>query len=161
MIFKYCSSLPPSPRPHEDGQGCWFEICRGGVEGLLKDSDKYTQVHCTGYLLLLPLSHCPTPHVLYAHLSPLILWDHPWEPLTSPSPPPRSQTLRFWASQLSAFSFQLGEVCHKRRLQVYFIAPFIEETYQEKNIIFEMGIKFCAFWYHICKKSKVYGRKIR
>jgi hypothetical protein len=24
-----------------------------------------------------------------------------------------------------------------------------------------MGIKFFAFWYHICKKSKVYGRKIR
>ncbi len=47
------------------------------VEGLLKDSDKkndkYTHVHCTGYLLLLPLSHCPAPHVLYAHLSPLIL----------------------------------------------------------------------------------------
>ena len=24
-----------------------------------------------------------------------------------------------------------------------------------------MGIKFCTFWYHIWKKSKVYGRKIR
>ncbi len=36
-----------------------------------------------------------------------------------------------------------------------------EETYQEKNIIFDMGIKFCTLWYHILKKSKVYGRKIR
>jgi hypothetical protein len=69
-------------------------------------------------------------------------------PHLPPYPPTRRQTLHVSASEflsVSAFSFQLGEVCHKRRLQVYFIAPFIEETYQEKNIIFEMGIKFCAF----------------
>ncbi len=30
MIFKYCSSLPPSPRPQGDGQGCWFENLQGG-----------------------------------------------------------------------------------------------------------------------------------
>jgi hypothetical protein len=51
--------------------------------------------------------------------------------------------LSFSASQLSAFS--LGKYAKKRRLQVYFTALFIEEIYQEKNIIFEMGIKFCAF----------------
>jgi len=59
--------------PREMARGVDLQFAGGGVEGLLKDSDKYTQVHCTGYLLLLPLSHCPTPHVLYAHLSPLIL----------------------------------------------------------------------------------------
>ena len=71
-------SLSPPPRRWP---GVLIWNFRGGLEGLLKDSDKkndkYTQVHCTGYLLLLPLSHWPTPHILYAHLSPLILWDHP------------------------------------------------------------------------------------
>jgi len=33
----------------------------------------------------------------------------------------------------------------KRRLHVYFIAPFIEETYPKKKVIFEMGKKFSAF----------------
>jgi hypothetical protein len=69
-------------------------------------------------------------------------------PHLPPYPPTRRQTLHVSASEflsVSAFSFQLGEVCQKKKVTIYFIALFIEETYQEKNIIFEMGIKFCAF----------------
>jgi hypothetical protein len=83
----------------------------GGVEGLLKDSDKlFTHVHCTVHSVASEsLSNAPNVS----------------------------------ASQL--LSFQLGKYAKKRRLQVYNIAHFIEETYQEENIIFEIRIKFFAF----------------
>jgi hypothetical protein len=61
-------------------------------------------------------------------------------PFPGNPPPPHRDLLQ---PSMFPFSYvlQFGELCKKRRLQVY----FIEETYQEKNIIFEMGIKFCAF----------------
>ncbi len=82
---------------------------------------------------------------------------HPW-----PSPWERSGGLHIsliFGSASELLSFQLGEVCQKKKVTSLFLTPFIAETYQEKNIIFEMGIKFCAFWYPIWKKSKIYGRK--
>ena len=108
QILFQSSPLSPPPR-RWPGVLIWNLQGGGGWRGFWRIVINCIHMYNVRYLLL-PLSHCPTPHVLYAHLSPLILWDHPWEPLTSPSPPPRSQTLRFWASQLSAFSFQLGEV---------------------------------------------------
>ena len=58
--------------PREMARGVDLQFAGGGgVEGLLKDTDKYTHVHVR--YLLLPLSHCPTPHVLYAYFLPLTL----------------------------------------------------------------------------------------
>jgi len=60
-----------------------------------------------------------------------------------PGQPPLPPTEIYYSRQCfpSHMYFSLENYAKKRRLQVY----FIEETYQEKNIIFEMGIKFCAF----------------
>ncbi len=58
----------------------WMSARKQPLQLCVLCGDKSTQVRSTGYLLLLPPSHCPTSHVLYAHFLPLILWDHPWEP---------------------------------------------------------------------------------
>ncbi len=68
MLMKY-GDLCFAPR--EMVRGVVLKFAGGEVEGLLKDSDKYTHEHCT--VTSVASESLSTPHVLYAHLSPLIL----------------------------------------------------------------------------------------
>ena len=87
----------PPLRSQGDGQGCWFEICRGGGgwRGFWRIVINCIHMYNVRYLLL-PLSHCPTPHVLYAYFLPLTLWHHPRETPSLPPPPHQDVKHSLW-----------------------------------------------------------------